>query len=89
MRTETEYDLSHIEGAINNPLDELREHLKELEKKAQIKADNSDKEDSPNEDNNSNKEDNSNVILESTNESSNEVANVTKEIIVHCHSGQM
>lgn len=83
VRTETEYDLSHIEGAINNPLDELREHLKELEKKAQIKADNSDKEDSPNEDNNSNKADNSNVILESTNES----ANVTKEIIVHCHSG--
>ena len=69
VRTETEYDLSHIEGAINIPLDELREHLKELEKKAQIKADNS------------------NVILESTNESSNEVANVTKEIIVHCHSG--
>ncbi len=87
VRTETEYDLSHIEGAINNPLDELREHLKELEKKAQIKADNSDKEDSPNEDNNSNKADNSNVILESTNESANEVANVTKEIIVHCHSG--
>ena len=87
VRTETEYDLSHIEGAINIPLDELREHLKELEKKAQIKADNSDKEDSPNEDNNSNKADNSNVILESTNESSNEVANVTKEIIVHCHSG--
>ena len=87
VRTETEYDLSHIEGAINIPLDELREHLKELEKKAQIKADNSDKEDSPNEENNSNKADNSNVILESTNESSNEVANVTKEIIVHCHSG--
>lgn len=87
VRTETEYDLSHIEGAINIPLDELREHLKELEKKAQIKADNSDKEDSPNEDNNSNKAENSNVILESTNESSNEVANVTKEIIVHCHSG--
>lgn len=87
VRTETEYDLSHIEGAINIPLDELREYLKELEKKAQIKADNSDKEDSPNEDNNSNKADNSNVILESTNESSNEVANVTKEIIVHCHSG--
>ena len=87
VRTETEYDLSHIEGAINIPLDELREHLKELEKKAQIKADNSDKEDSPNEDNNSNKADNSNVILESTNESANEVANVTKEIIVHCHSG--
>ena len=81
VRTETEYDLSHIEGAINIPLDELREHLKELEKKAQIKADNSDKEDSPNEENNSN------VILESTNESANEVANVTKEIIVHCHSG--
>lgn len=87
VRTETEYDLSHIEGAINNPLDELREHLKELEKKAQIKADNSDKEDSPNEDNNSNKADNSNVTLESTNGSANEVANVTKEIIVHCHSG--
>lgn len=87
VRTETEYDLSHIEGAINIPLDELREHLKELEKKAQIKADNSDKGDSPNEDNNSNKADNSNVILESTNESANEVANVTKEIIVHCHSG--
>ena len=87
VRTETEYDLSHIEGAINIPLDELREHLKELEKKAQIKEDNSDKEDSPNEDNNSNKADNSNVILESTNESANEVANVTKEIIVHCHSG--
>ena len=87
VRTETEYDLSHIEGAINIPLDELREHLKELEKKALIKADNSDKEDSPNEDNNSNKADNSNVILESINESSNEVANVTKEIIVHCHSG--
>lgn len=87
VRTETEYDLSHIEGAINIPLDELREYLKELEKKAQIKADNSDKGDSPNEDNNSNKADNSNVILESTNESSNEVANVTKEIIVHCHSG--
>ena len=69
------------------PLDELREHLKELEKKAQIKADNSDKGDSPNEENNSNKADNSNVILESTNESANEVANVTKEIIVHCHSG--
>ena len=44
VRTETEYDLSHIEGAINIPLDELREHLKEL-------------------------------------------SNVTKEIIVHCHSG--
>lgn len=44
VRTETEYDLSHIEGAINNPLDELREYLKEL-------------------------------------------SNVTKEIIVHCHSG--
>ena len=87
VRTETEYDLSHIEGAINIPLDELREHLKELEKKAQIKANNSNKADSPNEDNNSNKADNSNVILESTNESSNEVANVTKEIIVHCHSG--
>lgn len=87
VRTETEYDLSHIEGAINIHLDELREHLKELEKKALIKADNSDKEDSPNEDNNSNKADNSNVILESINESSNEVANVTKEIIVHCHSG--
>ena len=83
VRTETEYDLSHIEGAINNPLDELREHLKELEKKAQIKADNSDKEDSPNEDNNSNKADNSSEMLESA----NEVANVTKEIIVHCHSG--
>ena len=83
VRTETEYDLSHIEGAINIPLDELREHLKELEKKAQIKADNSDKEDSPNEDNNSNKADNSSEMLESA----NEVANVTKEIIVHCHSG--
>ena len=44
VRTETEYDLSHIEGAINIPLDELREYLKEL-------------------------------------------SNVTKEIIVHCHSG--
>ena len=44
MRTETEYDLSHIEGAINIPLDELREYLKEL-------------------------------------------SNLTKEIIVHCHSG--
>lgn len=83
VRTETEYDLSHIEGAINIPLDELREHLKELEKKAQIKADNSDKEDSPNEDNSSNKADNSSEMLESA----NEVANVTKEIIVHCHSG--
>ena len=71
VRTETEYDLSHIEGAINIPLDELREHLKELEKKAQIKA------------NNSNKADNSSEMLESA----NEVANVTKEIIVHCHSG--
>ena len=87
VRTETEYDLSHIEGAINIPLDELREHLKEFAEKAQIKANNSDKEDSQNEENNSNKADNSNVILESTNESSNEVANVTKEIIVHCHSG--
>lgn len=65
VRTETEYDLSHIEGAINIPLDELREHLKELEKKAQIKADNS-----------------SEML-----ESANEVANLTKEIIVHCHSG--
>ena len=37
VRTETEYDLSHIEGAINIPLDELREHLKELEKKAKLK----------------------------------------------------
>ena len=83
VRTETEYDLSHIEGAINIHLDELREHLKELEKKAQIKEDNSDKEDSPNEDNNSNKADNSSEMLESA----NEVANVTKEIIVHCHSG--
>ena len=71
VRTETEYDLSHIEGAINIPLDELREHLKELEKKAQIKA------------NNSNKADNSSEMLESA----NEVANLTKEIIVHCHSG--
>lgn len=71
VRTETEYDLSHIEGAINNPLDELREYLKELEKKAQIKA------------NNSNKADNSSEMLESA----NEVANLTKEIIVHCHSG--
>ena len=44
VRTETEYDLSHIEGAINIPLDELREYLKEL-------------------------------------------SNLTKEIIVHCHSG--
>ena len=71
VRTETEYDLSHIEGAINIPLDELREHLKELEKKAQIKA------------NNSNKADNSSEMLESA----NEVANLTKEILVHCHSG--
>lgn len=71
VRTETEYDLSHIEGAINNPLDELREHLKEFAEKAQIKA------------NNSNKADNSSEMLESA----NEVANVTKEIIVHCHSG--
>ena len=44
VRTETEYDLSHIEGAINIPLDELREYLKEL-------------------------------------------SIITKEIIVHCHSG--
>ena len=72
VRTETEYDLSHIEGAINNPLDELREHLKEFAEKAQIKA------------NNSNKADNSSEMLESA----NEVANVTKEIIVHCHSGR-
>ena len=71
VRTETEYDLSHIEGAINIPLDELREHLKEFAEKAQIKA------------NNSNKADNSSEMLESA----NEVANVTKEIIVHCHSG--
>ena len=71
VRTETEYDLSHIEGAINIPLDELREHLKELAEKAQIKA------------NNSNKANNSSEMLESE----NEVANVTKEIIVHCHSG--
>lgn len=71
VRTETEYDLSHIEGAINIPLDELREHLKELAEKAQIKA------------NNSNKANNSSEMLESA----NEVANVTKEIIVHCHSG--
>ena len=71
VRTETEYDLSHIEGAINNPLDELREHLKEFAEKAQIKA------------NNSNKADNSSEMLESA----NEVANLTKEIIVHCHSG--
>ena len=71
VRTETEYDLSHIEGAINIPLDELREHLKEFAEKAQIKA------------NNSNKADNSSEMLESA----NEVANLTKEIIVHCHSG--
>lgn len=71
VRTETEYDLSHIEGAINIPLDELREHLKEFAEKAQIKA------------NNSNKADNSSEMLESA----NEVANATKEIIVHCHSG--
>ena len=71
VRTETEYDLSHIEGAINIPLDELREYLKEFAEKAQIKA------------NNSNKADNSSEMLESA----NEVANLTKEIIVHCHSG--
>ena len=71
VRTETEYDLSHIEGAINIPLDELREHLKEFAEKAQIKA------------NNSNKADNSSEMLESA----NEVANLTKEILVHCHSG--
>ena len=71
VRTETEYDLSHIEGAINIPLDELREHLKEFAEKAQIKA------------NNSNKADNSSEMLESA----NEVANLTKKIIVHCHSG--
>lgn len=71
VRTETEYDLSHIEGAINIPLDELREHLKEFAEKAQIKA------------NNSNKADNSSEMLESA----NEVANLTKGIIVHCHSG--
>lgn len=71
VRTETEYDLSHIEGAINIPLDELREYLKEFAEKAQIKA------------NNSNKADNSSEMLESA----NEVANLTKEILVHCHSG--